>query len=416
MGRRIFAWVLDVLLYFGFAIAIFAIFAEYVEVPAGIGSSEACSLLQDQDDAAASGCFQLGDRAYITSTGENAIQSAASFGYFLFFVVLQGVAGGSPGKLLTGLRVVNEQGTRAGVGKSLVRTLLWIVDAAPWFLPLVGFIVGLTSTGHRRVGDMAAKTYVVSSKDQGTPPQPSHSAVPPGAQQWGAPVPGMAPPPPTGSPAATPPWERTATPAPGAPVDPAVPESIVPDVSGVPGDTPAPPSTAGISIPPQWDEPVIGQDAPPPVDSGPSAESQTPVDEPPPHVGVDPEWWSGPEATPEPDTPAADAGAVAPVSEPEPGPGEDPSPEPTLQPEWEPPTTPNADFGTTDDASPTAGPTPFVAPGTDPREQTPSSPQANPTPPPQWDQARNTYIQWDPNQQMWLQWDTVANRWKIIDT
>jgi hypothetical protein len=76
----------------------------------------------------------------------------------------------------------------------------------------------------------------------------------------------------------------------------------------------------------------------------------------------------------------------------------------------------NADFGTTDDASPTAGPAPFVAPGTDPRAEAPSTPQVNPMPPPQWDQARNTYIQWDPNQQMWLQWDPRANRWKLIDT
>ena len=37
----------------------------------------------------------------------------------------------------------------AGFVPNLVRWLLWIVDSAPWCLPLVGFITGLTTVGHR---------------------------------------------------------------------------------------------------------------------------------------------------------------------------------------------------------------------------------------------------------------------------
>ena len=34
---------------------------------------------------------------------------------------------------------------------------------------------------------------------------------------------------------------------------------------------------------------------------------------------------------------------------------------------------------------------------------------------PQWDEARNTYIQYDPNAGAWLQWDEIAGEWKPID-
>ncbi len=296
MGRRTVAWVIDLAIFLGIAIAVFSSFAEYVDVPSSVGS-DACTILQNQDAQAASSCFVLQDRAYIMTSAEASTQTLISFGYLAFFIVLQGLAGGSPGKLLTGLRVVDEQGRRAGIGRSLVRTLLWVVDGAPWVVPLVGFIVGLTSTGHRRVGDMAAKTYVVSRRDVGTPVQTAATAFPPGQQPWGAP--------PTGWPPSTPPT--------------------------------APPST-----------------------------------------------WS---------PPASDPVAAAPADQPAPAPED---------------------------------PTSFVAPGSEPSSEpaptssasseTSTPPGSAPLPPPQWDQARNTYIQWEPNRQTWLQWDTSANRWKPLDT
>ncbi len=88
---------------------------------------------------------------------------------FAMLVVLQGFTGWTVGKLVTGIRVVREDGRPPGVVKALVRWLLWVVDAFPYFLPLVGFIVGLTTVGHRRVGDMAAKTFVVRSSAAGSP-------------------------------------------------------------------------------------------------------------------------------------------------------------------------------------------------------------------------------------------------------
>ena len=329
MGRRILAWILDLVLFAGVVLGVFAALAAPVDIPQGF-VLDACERLQALDSDEARGCIELGDTAYITSTADTGIQTLTTLGYFAFFVLLQGLTGASPGKLLTGLRVVDEEGRRAGVGRSLVRTLLWVIDGAPWFLPLVGFVTGLTSTGHRRVGDLAAKTYVVSRAAVGAPP------IPPEVAQFGAPT--WSPP--------------TAAPA---------PQSWAP-------------------APPAAERPTLPAASP---QAMPEPDVTTPVDEAPPEVGADPTWWSGPEA----DHATGD---------------------------WAPPTTPGEEFDiVAEDASPTAGPTPFVAPGSEAPPPTAPSPAL---PPPQWDQARNTYIQWEPGPQRWLQWDTVHQRWKPIDS
>jgi uncharacterized RDD family membrane protein YckC len=106
---------------------------------------------------------------------------------------LQGTTGHTVGKLATGVRVVRADGQVPGVGLSLLRTVVWIVDAAPWCIPgLVGFILVLTSKGHRRLGDMAANTYVVAEQAAGYP------VMVPGATGPAGPPPGWSPPPPPG--------------------------------------------------------------------------------------------------------------------------------------------------------------------------------------------------------------------------
>jgi hypothetical protein len=119
----------------------------------------------------------------------------------LILVLLQGLTGASVGKAIAGLRTVGEDGQRPGIGKAFIRTLLWAVDAAPWLVPLVGLITGLTTTGHRRVGDMAAKTFVVRAADAGSP------IVVPGLTA--APTPVAA-----GTYGTTPPWEPAPAPQP----------------------------------------------------------------------------------------------------------------------------------------------------------------------------------------------------------
>jgi RDD family len=85
----------------------------------------------------------------------------------LINVLIQGLKGWTPGKLLFGIRTVAGDGRAPGIGRAIIRWLLLIVDGLCG--GLVGLIVALTSTGHRRVGDMAAKTYVVGKRDMGHP-------------------------------------------------------------------------------------------------------------------------------------------------------------------------------------------------------------------------------------------------------
>jgi len=83
-------------------------------------------------------------------------------------VLLQGTTGATVGKFVTGARVVRPDGGRPGIGKALVRTLLLIIDTISLILPL-GLWVAMFSRGHRRIGDMAAGTYVVKARYAGRP-------------------------------------------------------------------------------------------------------------------------------------------------------------------------------------------------------------------------------------------------------
>ena len=81
-----------------------------------------------------------------------------------YFFVGETAAGRTPGKQLMGLRVVRTDGTPAGAGPILVRTLLRIVDQLP-VLYLVGFVVMLVTGRQQRLGDLAAQTHVVADSE-----------------------------------------------------------------------------------------------------------------------------------------------------------------------------------------------------------------------------------------------------------
>jgi len=91
------------------------------------------------------------------------------FGPPIAYVIFQGLVGASIGKLALGLRVVRRDGSLAGVGRSAVRTLLWVLDAIVFGFPVVGGVFMLESKGHRRLGDMTAATYVVDKSAVGRP-------------------------------------------------------------------------------------------------------------------------------------------------------------------------------------------------------------------------------------------------------
>jgi uncharacterized RDD family membrane protein YckC len=108
----------------------------------------------------------VNDTVYETNSG---VFVAASVVFtLLYFALVEGLTGASLGKHLTGLRVVTSDGGRPGFGRSLARWALFAVDG-PLSLFLCGIITSSVSSGHRRLGDMGANTYVVGRGDTGRP-------------------------------------------------------------------------------------------------------------------------------------------------------------------------------------------------------------------------------------------------------
>lgn len=238
--RRVIAYLIDMVIALGAAAAVFFATANLTQIE---GATDCARY-----ELASQGCL------YAEINGQSNVflfeNRAALFAWLvgaaysvLFIWLLQGLVGWTPGKLCTGIRVVNEQGRGPGIGRSLIRWLLMIIDDL--CAGLVGLIVMLVSKGHRRVGDMAAKTFVVKTQYRGAPivvpgmtvavtaPQPT---VPDYAMQM-----------PTSPPVAPAPAEMPTPPA-GTPVADSPPTQAQPSVAGGPRWDPA--RNAYI----QWDE------------------------------------------------------------------------------------------------------------------------------------------------------------------
>lgn len=165
-GRRVGAFVIDSLVVFVPGVAIASTqYTSFDTSSTGMDGTDFCDEYIDQEGGA---CFAFGDTAYYSDATFDAASLAPLGLSLLLFVVLQGLTGWTVGKRLLGLRTVKEDGSVVGIGKALVRWLLLVIDSLPC-LGLVGLITAGTSTGHRRVGDMAAKTYVVRADRAGVP-------------------------------------------------------------------------------------------------------------------------------------------------------------------------------------------------------------------------------------------------------
>ncbi len=188
IGRRIGAVLIDGAVVVGPVAALTTADLERFEVPASVSVGDFCDEYLDR----------FGDREVCVPWVDHQVLygdptatpfltlAALTIG---MYVLLQGLTGWTLGKLLTGIRVVREDGRRPGLGRAAVRWLLWIVDGLP-FLGLVAFITSLTTTGHRRVGDMVAKTFVVRAGAAGQPVLIPGITAPPGIAAGG-----VAPPP-----------------------------------------------------------------------------------------------------------------------------------------------------------------------------------------------------------------------------
>jgi uncharacterized RDD family membrane protein YckC len=212
-GRRVGAAVIDGVIV---AVPTFIVVSsefEYIELGSTDAASEFCDTFNDSFESGI--CVNADNTAYFNDDFSPAPFLVGLGGGLLLFVLLQGLLGWTVGKLLTGIRTVQADGSKPGLGRALVRWLcLLLVDSQPCGIPLVGFITGLTSTGHRRVGDMVAKTYVVRKSAAGSPIAVPGVSVAPGAPL----APTAYAPPPSGTPwGAAPSSTETAThPAPTA--------------------------------------------------------------------------------------------------------------------------------------------------------------------------------------------------------
>jgi uncharacterized RDD family membrane protein YckC len=170
LGRRVVAALIDAALILIPTFVLVTASFEYLDVDSLDRTAEQyCEDYMDQVGGFCVNLADVNDRVYF-SDGTGAGVPAFYWGStFLLLVVVQGLTGWTIGKLVTGIRTVREDGRVPGIGKAFVRWLLWIVDAFPYFVPLLGFILALTTQGHRRVGDMAAKTFVVRRSAAGAP-------------------------------------------------------------------------------------------------------------------------------------------------------------------------------------------------------------------------------------------------------
>jgi hypothetical protein len=267
------------------------------EIPSGFKDSlpantSVCDVVKQGTNV--STCVEVGDTVYYADSGGAVakiwVPPIAVF--ILNNMVLAGIAGGSIGKLAFGLRVVKKDtGKIAGVGPNIVRSLLWIVDGQPCGIPLVGLITGLTTKGHRRVGDMAAGTLVLRASAVGVPP-----VVPGLTAPIGMPVPaalGGYPPPPSGATGWGAPPSPTWGPQPGSAPSP---DPWAPPAA----PSPAPPANDPWA-PSGWSTP-----APPAPTPEQSAAAREPVWEPEPVREPEPVWEPTSVRSPEPEVTASE--------------------------------------------------------------------------------------------------------------
>lgn len=87
-----------------------------------------------------------------------------------------GKRGATPGKRVTGLRVVQPSGAPITLGQAIVRNFLRFIDGMPWITYGFGLASCLATKRFQRLGDLAAGTVVVYER---IPAEPSITAPPP---------------------------------------------------------------------------------------------------------------------------------------------------------------------------------------------------------------------------------------------
>lgn len=84
----------------------------------------------------------------------------------LYIPMCEWLFGRTLGKLVVFIQVVDENGNKPSIAQVIVRTLLRIIEVNPLLLGGIPAGIAVLMSKHRqRLGDMAAKTYVLKSSD-----------------------------------------------------------------------------------------------------------------------------------------------------------------------------------------------------------------------------------------------------------
>jgi uncharacterized RDD family membrane protein YckC len=168
LGKRYGAFLIDAaisLIVFGavfFATATTHTVPEMLQVP-GCHLSATDSSMVECDNRAV---VTVNDTVYEAEGGPYILVCIAFT--IIYFALMEDLVGATLGKLMTGLRVVTPEGTKPGLGRAFVRWAVFAVDG-PLSLFICGIVTSSVSAGHRRLGDMAAGTYVIGKADTGRP-------------------------------------------------------------------------------------------------------------------------------------------------------------------------------------------------------------------------------------------------------
>lgn len=177
LGRRAGAALIDFTLLGAIDATLFFVAATRVEAGPAAARVDVCEAARRTGGASL--CTSLNDTAYVMRDGEAVRYWAAIAAVsFVFLVVVPALVGGSVGKLLLGLRVVDAEGRPASLRRHFLRWLLLPIDLVPGCFPIVALSVARQSPWGQRVGDRVATTYVVSRERQGL--------VIEGPTNWGA--------------------------------------------------------------------------------------------------------------------------------------------------------------------------------------------------------------------------------------
>jgi uncharacterized RDD family membrane protein YckC len=180
VGQRIGAFLIDALVFVGLGVIAWFALTDRLDA-----------------DSSSGGGFVIGHTRYaFTSSSNRGIWIAIVILLALaIYVVMTGLRGSSPGKLATGIRTVGADGSPPGLARAALRSGVGLVaDGFPYFLPgLTGLILVLATKDNQRVGDMAARTWVVRREAAGRPIAEILRTAPAPAPAPAAPAPAQRP-------------------------------------------------------------------------------------------------------------------------------------------------------------------------------------------------------------------------------